>query len=76
MSLNNIKIEEKINIDNDILKDSPDYEDYTENVVIENKRGCCKTIGGRCCGIGSNGCGGNCGACSKKSMCKKGSIII
>ena len=71
MKFDNIYFEEKINIDSDILKDSPDYEDYTENVVIENKRGCCKTGGGGCCRTSGNGCGSNCGSCSKRSVCKK-----
>ncbi|SHI85148.1 hypothetical protein SAMN02745163_00859 [Clostridium cavendishii DSM 21758] len=61
-----------------LLKNTPDYEDYTENIVIidENiikelgimageyivKKGCCSS-GGGC----SSGCAkGNCSSCSKK----------
>ena len=62
------KLEEK---EIDLLKDAPDYEDYTENVVkSKGCGGCSKTKsgdsnGGGCCSSGGGCCSSGGGCCKK-----------
>lgn len=56
----------------DLLKDSPDYEDYTENVVVQKSCGGCSSGGCSSGGCSSGGCSsGGCssGGCSSGGCC-------
>ena len=72
MNFDNTYDEVIIKIDDDILKDSPDYEDYTENVVIEKRTcgGCCSTKSGGCCKTKGNSNSKGCASCSTGGCCR------
>ncbi|MGG7178673.1 hypothetical protein ACQPU1_13815 [Clostridium paraputrificum] len=67
--INDINKEEK---EGDLLKDAPDYEDYTDNVVqSKGCGGCSKTKSsasnstGGCCSTGGGCCSSGGGCCKK-----------